>query len=164
MLFRKKLMEQPFFHYAVRSVFHALPPLVAYHVLLIRKICLVQFVRQITHAVGLQPQRQFQLIRRQRLEIICAIKIRGAVDIRSARSFQIMKVRAAGNVPRSFEHHVLEQMRETGTPRKFVRSEEHTSELQSPVHLVCRLLLEKKKRKGPRTNFLKRMSSKKRNT
>src|SRR6266487_2702033 len=25
-----------------------------------------------------------------------------------------------------------------------VRSEEHTSELQSPVHLVCRLLLEKK--------------------
>src|SRR4051794_41542545 len=26
------------------------------------------------------------------------------------------------------------------------RSEEHTSELQSPVHLVCRLLLEKKKR------------------
>src|SRR4051794_41526707 len=27
-----------------------------------------------------------------------------------------------------------------------LRSEEHTSELQSPVHLVCRLLLEKKKR------------------
>src|SRR5438876_6846523 len=28
------------------------------------------------------------------------------------------------------------------------RSEEHTSELQSPVHLVCRLLLEKKNTKG----------------
>src|SRR5690348_18130275 len=28
------------------------------------------------------------------------------------------------------------------------RSEEHTSELQSPVHLVCRLLLEKKKTKA----------------
>src|SRR5437762_5372496 len=27
----------------------------------------------------------------------------------------------------------------------FVRSEEHTSELQSPMYLVCRLLLEKKK-------------------
>src|SRR4051794_23754903 len=26
-----------------------------------------------------------------------------------------------------------------------MRSEEHTSELQSPVHIVCRLLLEKKK-------------------
>src|SRR5690348_17642541 len=28
--------------------------------------------------------------------------------------------------------------------RERTRSEEHTSELQSPVHLVCRLLLEKK--------------------
>src|SRR5690348_18092945 len=31
--------------------------------------------------------------------------------------------------------------------RQGERSEEHTSELQSPVHLVCRLLLEKKKKK-----------------
>src|SRR5256885_4102238 len=29
------------------------------------------------------------------------------------------------------------------------RSEEHTSELQSPCNLVCRLLLEKKKKKQP---------------
>src|SRR5258708_21655834 len=29
------------------------------------------------------------------------------------------------------------------------RSEEHTSELQSPDHLVCRLLLEKKKNVNP---------------
>src|SRR4051794_41746963 len=28
------------------------------------------------------------------------------------------------------------------------RSEEHTSELQSPVHLVCRLLLEKKNKRS----------------
>src|SRR5690348_18211923 len=32
-----------------------------------------------------------------------------------------------------------------GEREKLKRSEEHTSELQSPVHLVCRLLLEKKK-------------------
>src|SRR5690348_18059795 len=31
-------------------------------------------------------------------------------------------------------------------PGALRRSEEHTSELQSPVHLVCRLLLEKKKK------------------
>src|SRR5690348_17409532 len=31
-----------------------------------------------------------------------------------------------------------------GTTYLPFRSEEHTSELQSPVHLVCRLLLEKK--------------------
>src|SRR5438552_14298073 len=32
------------------------------------------------------------------------------------------------------------------------RSEEHTSELQSPDHLVCRLLLEKKKNKKYKTD------------
>src|SRR5256885_4775006 len=33
----------------------------------------------------------------------------------------------------------------SGWDRKIRRSEEHTSELQSPCNLVCRLLLEKKK-------------------
>src|SRR5437879_8658113 len=32
------------------------------------------------------------------------------------------------------------------TPLPWPRSEEHTSELQSPMYLVCRLLLEKKKK------------------
>src|SRR5207244_13053407 len=41
-----------------------------------------------------------------------------------------------------------------------VRSEEHTSELQSPDHLVCRLLLEKKKR-GKRTRLRSSMRGKK---
>src|SRR5258708_30277934 len=48
---------------------------------------------------------------------------------------------------------VLPQVRHVGHVRAdvpdlrqdvYVRSEEHTSELQSPDHLVCRLLLEKK--------------------
>src|SRR5690554_7644393 len=39
----------------------------------------------------------------------------------------------------------------TGNGR--VRSEEHTSELQSRPHLVCRLLLEKKKKKQQRINL-----------
>src|SRR4051794_41680812 len=39
------------------------------------------------------------------------------------------------------------------------RSEEHTSELQSPVHLVCRLLLEKKKTQHSyTTNYAERHS------
>src|ERR1017187_10852907 len=33
----------------------------------------------------------------------------------------------------------------TTAPHRTNRSEEHTSELQSPMYLVCRLLLEKKK-------------------
>src|SRR2546429_1016136 len=37
-------------------------------------------------------------------------------------------------------------------PIKVGRSEEHTSELQSRLHLVCRLLLEKKKKKHLTSN------------
>src|SRR5690348_17904215 len=43
--------------------------------------------------------------------------------------------------------------------RTSVRSEEHTSELQSPVHLVCRLLLEKKKTEAPYQPPYQRASS-----
>src|SRR5258708_13152826 len=35
------------------------------------------------------------------------------------------------------------------------RSEEHTSELQSPDHLVCRLLLEKKKKKHTSIGYVR---------
>src|SRR2546422_5401102 len=45
-------------------------------------------------------------------------------------------------IVRPAEDHRLEQQR-----RPAARSEEHTSELQSRLHLVCRLLLEKKKNK-----------------
>src|SRR6266487_6067882 len=40
--------------------------------------------------------------------------------------------------------------------RTCARSEEHTSELQSPVHLVCRLLLEKKKNKKNKHTLIKK--------
>src|SRR2546422_8210924 len=36
--------------------------------------------------------------------------------------------------------------------QQFSRSEEHTSELQSRLHLVCRLLLEKKKKNTQQNN------------
>src|SRR2546429_1093436 len=39
------------------------------------------------------------------------------------------------------------------------RSEEHTSELQSRLHLVCRLLLEKKKKRLFGTHFHRQTSS-----
>src|SRR5690554_7147958 len=39
-----------------------------------------------------------------------------------------------------------------GTDNNACRSEEHTSELQSRPHLVCRLLLEKKKKKKIEVN------------
>src|SRR2546422_6662350 len=42
-------------------------------------------------------------------------------------------------------HHPAKQLREESSEKIWARSEEHTSELQSRLHLVCRLLLEKKK-------------------
>src|SRR2546429_4929288 len=43
--------------------------------------------------------------------------------------------------------------------RPEVRSEEHTSELQSRLHLVCRLLLEKKKNTNPKRLYLRSLES-----
>src|SRR2546422_4878377 len=43
----------------------------------------------------------------------------------------------------------------TTTTLTWSRSEEHTSELQSRLHLVCRLLLEKKKKKKTSLRLLR---------
>src|SRR5258708_37390608 len=58
------------------------------------------------------------------------------------RSF-FVKIIVAGQ-PGQRQRHDVGVMNFLG-PRIPLRSEEHTSELQSPDHLVCRLLLEKKK-------------------
>src|SRR6266487_383201 len=57
-------------------------------------------------------------------------------------------LRQAKCPPQTAGGEILGQPAGSGRPR----SEEHTSELQSPVHLVCRLLLEKKKKKKNRTS------------
>src|SRR5687768_17969028 len=57
-----------------------------------------------------------------------------------------------GEGPDAAQAHDLEQL---GPGHgEVVRSEEHTSELQSRLHLVCRLLLEKKKKK---TKYIQNM-------
>src|SRR5258708_40110508 len=48
--------------------------------------------------------------------------------------------------PAGFRYRHLGDL-ESRQARPVIRSEEHTSELQSPDHLVCRLLLEKKKKR-----------------
>src|SRR5437879_8067300 len=62
-------------------------------------------------------------------------------------------VRWSVNEPASFEALTLDGLARRDTSGADVRaaptrSEEHTSELQSPMYLVCRLLLEKKKKKN----------------
>src|SRR5437867_10106091 len=61
------------------------------------------------------------------------------------------------NLIESF-HHVghgvlVDQRAHEGVGIERIRSEEHTSELQSPYDLVCRLLLEKKKKDSNKTYF-----------
>src|SRR5438132_8796590 len=60
--------------------------------------------------------------------------------------------------PASAQEGTLKKIKETGTITlghrdASIRSEEHTSELQSHSDLVCRLLLEKKKKKREETKI-----------
>src|SRR5690242_21359805 len=55
--------------------------------------------------------------------------------------------RGASANDHALERRDLSACRWCGQPYSDFRSEEHTSELQSHVNLVCRLLLEKKKKK-----------------
>src|SRR5438552_11608573 len=59
----------------------------------------------------------------------------GGVHSHERQIAAMVDLAATGGAPGVFVHAFLDG-----------RSEEHTSELQSPDHLVCRLLLEKKKK------------------
>src|SRR5258708_35130031 len=54
-------------------------------------------------------------------------------------------IRIQGNRSSSSGSSTTRSLPANRSPSRSNRSEEHTSELQSPDHLVCRLLLEKKK-------------------
>src|SRR5258708_24500446 len=75
-------------------------------------------------------------------------RVLGPSQLWSARPVPLdVHVRLAAGLAhaaRLWSHHPERDFRRA---RPRFRSEEHTSELQSPDHLVCRLLLEKKKKK-----------------
>src|SRR5690348_17670889 len=52
------------------------------------------------------------------------------------------------------ENNIVQEIGQAAIFPKGIRTEEHTSELQSPVQLVCRLLLEKKNRSESRAFIL----------
>src|SRR5258708_24399175 len=71
----------------------------------------------------------------------------GTLTVRASRGTSVSSARMGFGTRRS-------RLNTTGTKKSvasvaMLRSEEHTSELQSPDHLVCRLLLEKKKTARP---------------
>src|SRR2546429_3885964 len=64
------------------------------------------------------------------------------------RSFrELQQVRAFLKMLGLGAEYIRDALRQLTAGRSASRSEEHTSELQSRLHLVCRLLLEKKKKK-----------------
>src|SRR2546427_2081318 len=69
-------------------------------------------------------------------------------ESRSVRTVRVAPVAASASITRSvFWSRLMRWRISSFGPAHSMRSEEHTSELQSQSNLVCRLLLEKKKKK-----------------
>src|SRR3712207_7206871 len=68
----------------------------------------------------------------------------GSANISGSKALHIL----TGNLSHQVEHHLYPD-----------RSEEHTSELQSCQYLVCRLLLEKKKKTKKRRSVINRTAT-----
>src|SRR6266481_286790 len=87
------------------------------------------------------------------LETADALIVRSAVQVNAALLEHAPKLRVVGRAGVGVDNVDLDAatrkgiavMNTPGANAVAVRSEEHTSELQSQFHLVCRLLLEKKK-------------------
>ena len=103
----------------VRLVVDALPLLVLDDVALAVDLVRRLVVEQEAHAIRLEEQRELQRVRRQVLVIVGAI-VAGRAVVVAARGFEPVVERALGHVHRSFEHHVLEEMREAGAARPLV--------------------------------------------
>src|SRR5256885_9843802 len=77
---------------------------------------------------------------------IYTLSLHDALPISAAHSPRRGRARAARAALSRFSNRTPDRRRPRDR-RASARSEEHTSELQSPCNLVCRLLLEKKKKK-----------------
>src|SRR5437588_10446819 len=85
-----------------------------------------------------------------RLSLNAAIPSRRSSEAtarRQAKSSNSMPTSSGTSQPRSMAR--FASRTPAGEERQISRSEEHTSELQSHSDLVCRLLLEKKKKNSP---------------
>ncbi len=108
-------------HAPERHVFDALPAFVLHDVALILEgRCERGAVEQKSHARAFQPQRQFQLARRQGLEIVGAVSGGRTVACRGAGLAQILEVGVLGDLLGPLEHHVFEEVGEAGLARGFV--------------------------------------------
>src|SRR5256885_5724794 len=83
-------------------------------------------------------------------EVLTAILTRKNMIDLSPEEFRQLGYRAVDMIAER-----LANVRNAPVRQPVPRSEEHTSELQSPCNLVCRLLLEKKKKTKRKTSIIK---------
>ena len=110
---REQRRHQPLEERAVGPVVVALALLVLDHVALVVQVLLAQRVEQRGHPVGLEPQAELQLVRRQGLEVVGAVEVGGGV-VHAAGALDDAHVLGLGDVPRALEHEVLEEVRKAG--------------------------------------------------
>src|SRR5437879_11107963 len=76
---------------------------------------------------------------------VCSSDLRARCNASAYEASRNAAIRAAVRTPDRFYLETLQTRIPGQGSGQTARSEEHTSELQSPMYLVCRLLLEKKK-------------------
>ena len=103
----------------VRPVVVAPALLVLHDLALVVEVLLAQRVEQRPHPVRLEPERELQLVRGQRLEVVRAVEPGRAVE-RPAGALDEGHVLRLADVRAALEHHVLEQVREAGLARDLV--------------------------------------------
>src|SRR5439155_222348 len=104
-------------------------------------------MRQLEHVDVADGDRLVELVAAHAVEQVDLAGVRQTCDFEQVADFRFARAveyrRSEGNSFTEafgiFEQLIVTELRER------LRSEEHTSELQSRGHLVCRLLLEKKK-------------------
>src|SRR2546422_4018563 len=94
---------------------------------------------------------------------IYTLSLHDALPISPCRTASSLVSRCSRTIPRSrapaaTRSRETPRWRSSRTDGVHERSEEHTSELQSRLHLVCRLLLEKKKKHKQRSTDHPRVS------
>src|SRR3989442_7034965 len=98
-------------------------------------IAQMTFTQEGKTIVGHEPREIVQALEQTGVQVVganCSVGSQGILDVLQQMAASVTRAR-------------LSAMPNAGFP---ARSEEHTSELQSRPHLVCRLLLEKKKKKS----------------
>src|SRR5688500_19793385 len=103
---------------------------------------------------ALVQNETLKILRRRRFAIVVGILLAILTIVSYSQYRQLREMRNA-NWRADLQERIAraENRLRRGRMNPTWRSEEHTSELQSPCNLVCRLLLEKKKKTNPNSHI-----------